>query len=113
MPPVKESLMKNSAPKPCGLDRRQFLRATALMAGGACLSPWALRAATETAPALKRTAADQVALGKTGIKLSRLGFGTGVNSGHDQVALGKETFVKLIRHAYDQASPTLTPPSPT
>ena len=52
--------------------------------------------------AAKRTAADQVALGKTGLKLSRLGFGTGSNSGNVQHALGQENFNKLIRYAYDQ-----------
>jgi predicted aldo/keto reductase-like oxidoreductase len=94
--------MKNSRLKRHELSRRQFLRTTTVLAGSALLSPWALsgvRAAT--AEAVKRTATDQVTLGKTGIKLSRLGFGTGVNSGHDQVALGKEAFLKLIRHAYD------------
>jgi predicted aldo/keto reductase-like oxidoreductase len=50
----------------------------------------------------KRTAVDQVVLGKTGIKLSRLGFGTGSNSGNVQYALGQEGFNKLIRYAYDQ-----------
>ena len=45
---------------------------------------------------------DQVTLGKTGIKLSRLGIGTGSNSGRDQTALGKEGFTKLIHYAYDQ-----------
>jgi 1-deoxyxylulose-5-phosphate synthase len=92
--------MKQSPQKHRGLDRRQFLRASAVLAGGALLSPWALHAAT--AEAVKRTAADQVTLGRTGLKLSRLGFGTGVNNGHDQVALGKAAFIKLIRHAYDQ-----------
>jgi predicted aldo/keto reductase-like oxidoreductase len=92
--------MKHTLTKPHGLDRRQFLRASAVLTGGALLSPWAFRAAADER--IKRTAADQVALGKTGIKLSRLGFGTGVNSGHDQVVLGKEAFIKLIRHAYDR-----------
>ena len=50
----------------------------------------------------KRTAADQVALGKTGLKLSRLGFGAGSNSRKIQKALGQEAFNKLIRYAYDQ-----------
>lgn len=84
------------------LDRRRFLQTSAMIAGGALLSRWnlpELRAAD--APPL-RTATDQVSLGKTGIKLSRLGFGTGVNSGHDQKDLGKEAFTKLIRYAYDR-----------
>jgi predicted aldo/keto reductase-like oxidoreductase len=50
----------------------------------------------------KRTAADQVPLGNTGIRLSRLGFGTGSNSGHTQRDMGKEEFIKLIHCAYDQ-----------
>ena len=49
-----------------------------------------------------RTAVDQVTLGKTGIKLSRLGFGTGSNSGQVQRALGQPAFNKLIRYAYDE-----------
>jgi aryl-alcohol dehydrogenase-like predicted oxidoreductase len=43
-----------------------------------------------------------VTLGKTGIRLSRLGIGTGSNSGEVQRALGREAFNRLIRHAYDQ-----------
>ena len=82
------------------IDRRQFLRTSAAAVAAAMLAPPALRAGASEA--VKRTATDQVTLGETGIKLSRLGFGTGVNNGYDQVALGKETFIKLIRHAYDQ-----------
>ncbi|HTL55543.1 MAG TPA: aldo/keto reductase [Candidatus Limnocylindrales bacterium] len=55
-----------------------------------------LRAAT------KRTAVDQVTLGHTGIKLSRLGMGTGSNSGQIQYDLGREGFNSLVRYAYDQ-----------
>ena len=67
------------------------------------LSPWALsEMKAGAAPALKRTAVDQVTLGNTGIKLSRLGFGTGSNNGREQTDLGREEFNKLIRYAYDQ-----------
>ena len=52
--------------------------------------------------AVKRTATDQVTLGKTGLKLSRLGFGTGSNSGNIQYALGQEGFNSLNHYAYDQ-----------
>ena len=38
--------------------------------------------------ATRRTALDQVTLGQTGIKLSRLGMGTGSNSGQIQRDLG-------------------------
>jgi predicted aldo/keto reductase-like oxidoreductase len=95
--------MKNSNMKRHGLNRRQFIRTSAVLAGTALLSPWALsniRAAA--APAGKRTAVDQMTLGKTGIKLSRLGIGTGSNNGHEQTALGRDGFTKLIHYAYDQ-----------
>jgi predicted aldo/keto reductase-like oxidoreductase len=52
--------------------------------------------------AVRRTAVDQVALGKTGLKSSRLGMGTGSNSGNIQKALGQEGFNRLVRYAYDQ-----------
>jgi len=50
----------------------------------------------------RKTAVDQVPLGNTGIKLSRLGMGTGSNNGNGQKALGKEGFNGLVRYAYDQ-----------
>jgi hypothetical protein len=84
--------------------RRQFIRTTAVLAGTALAAPSIVGnvlAAAPTAAAVKRTATDQVTLGNTGVKLSRLGIGTGVNSGHDQVISGKEAFIKLVRHAYD------------
>lgn len=81
------------------ITRRQFLGTTAVLAGAAMLPPGVLPAA-ETVR--KRTATDQVTLGKTGIKLSRLGIGTGSNSGEVQRGLGREGFNRLIRYAYDQ-----------
>ncbi len=90
-----------------GISRRQFIGTSAAVAGTALLSPWgapqsraaAVQAASQT---VKRTAVDQVPLGKTGLKLSRLGIGTGVHNGRDLAALGKEAFIKLVRYAYDQ-----------
>jgi len=79
-------------------NRRQFIGKSAILTGAVLLAPLAPFAAQTT----KRTAADQVDLGKTGIKSSRLGLGAGSNSGNVQRALGHEEFNKLIRHAYDQ-----------
>ncbi len=79
------------------LSRRQFLERTAAAAGGLLLGADHLLARQ----AAKRTAVDQVALGKTGLKLSRVGFGTGTNSGNVQYALGREPFNRLIHYAYD------------
>lgn len=58
--------------------------------------------ALSAAVSAKRTAVDQVPLGKTGLKVSRLGFGAGSNSGNVQRALGQEGFNRLVRYAYDQ-----------
>jgi 1-deoxyxylulose-5-phosphate synthase len=79
--------------------RREFLGRAAAIAGAAAFSPALLAAAEARAT---RTAVDQVPLGKTGLKLSRLGFGTGTNSGHVQHALGQQAFSGLIRYAFDQ-----------
>ncbi len=78
------------------LTRRQFIERTAAMAGGVLLAPLAARAAG------KMTALNQVPLGKTGLKLSRLGIGCGTNGGRVQRDLGQEEFTRLIRYAYDQ-----------
>jgi len=84
--------------KTTSFTRREFLGQTAALAGSALVAPWALAQTT----AGKRTHADQVTLGKTGIKTSRLGFGAGSNSGNVQKALGQEEFNRLIHYAYDQ-----------
>jgi predicted aldo/keto reductase-like oxidoreductase len=95
--------MKNSRHNRSGVNRRQFIKTSTALAGAALLTPWSLvKARASVTPAAARTAVDQVTLGKTGIKLSRLGFGTGSSNGHDQTALGKEGFNKLIHYAYDQ-----------
>lgn len=88
--------------KPESLNRRTFFKQSAALAGGAVLLPLAAPGSTTRAAAVKRTAADQVALGRTGITLSRLGFGTGSNSGKVQRDLGQQTFEHLIRYAYDK-----------
>ena len=95
--------MKNSRSNSRGLTRRQFLKTSTALAGTALLSPWALsQAGAAASPTVVRTATDQVTLGKTGIKLSRLGFGTGSDNGHIQTAKGKDAFVDLIHYAYDR-----------
>jgi len=85
-----------------GVTRRRFIRTSTALAGAALLSPWALAdARADAEPPAVRTATDQVTLGRTGIKLSRLGFGTGSNNGYIQTAQGKGAFVDLIHYAYD------------
>ena len=76
-------------------SRRNFLKtglAAGVMAGFGNVS---LRAA-------RGTATDWVTLGKSGVKVTRLAFGTGTYSGKVQRDLGQEQFTKLVRYAYDR-----------
>ncbi len=81
-------------------SRRQFLQSSATVTGAIMLSPDSITQAR--AAVAKRTAADQVTLGRTGLKLSRLGMGTGSANGHVQTNLGREGFNSLVKYAYDQ-----------
>jgi 1-deoxyxylulose-5-phosphate synthase len=55
-----------------------------------------------TLRAADRSATDWVTLGKSGVKVTRLAFGTGSMSGRVQRELGQEAFTGLVRHAYDR-----------
>jgi len=79
------------------ISRRQFIKGAAASAGIVLASPHA-----SGLPSPPKTAIDQVTLGKTGIKLTRLGIGTGTVSGTVQRGLGREKFNDLIRYAYDR-----------
>ena len=70
-------------------SRREFL-----IAG---LGATALAAAPQ-----KRSATDLVILGNSGVKVTRLAFGTGTFSGRLQRELGQDQFTRLVRHAYDR-----------
>jgi 1-deoxyxylulose-5-phosphate synthase len=78
-----------------GYSRRDFLKAG--IVGGTLASVGAL-----SLEAMGRTATDKVTLGKSGIEVTRLAFGTGSNNGHVQAALGQREFSKLIHYAYDR-----------
>jgi aryl-alcohol dehydrogenase-like predicted oxidoreductase len=77
---------------PC--SRRNFLK-TGLAAG--------ILAGTGRLPlrAARGTATDWVTLGKSGVKVTRLAFGTGTMSGRVQRELGQDQFTSLVRYAYD------------
>jgi len=51
--------------------------------------------------AARRTATDFVTLGRSGVKVTRLAFGTGSFSGEVQRTLGQDGFTRLVRYAYD------------
>ena len=61
----------------------------------------AATAATLPAFAAKRSATDWVPLGNSGVKVTRLAFGTGTHGGRVQRELGQDQFTRLVRHAYD------------
>jgi len=76
-------------------SRRDFLKtgiAAGVLAGTGSLTLKAERA----------TATDWVTLGKSGVKVTRLAFGTGTMSGQVQRELGQDQFTRLVRYAYDR-----------
>jgi 1-deoxyxylulose-5-phosphate synthase len=79
-------------------SRREFLKTG--LAAGAVVASASLRAVPLRAA--KQTATDWVTLGKSGVKVTRLAFGTGSFSGQVQRDLGQEGFTKLVRYAYDR-----------
>lgn len=88
-------------------NRRQFLEKTALAAGGFALASTRgfaqqVAASRPTVAMAKRTASDIVALGNTGLKVSRMGIGLGSSNGNIQAAGGQEKFNGFVKHAFDQ-----------
>src|SRR5215469_12542531 len=77
---------------PC--SRRRFLKTAAAGFAAAAATNLPLRAA-------RGTTTDWVTLGKSGVKVTRLAFGTGTYSGRVQRDLGQDEFTRLVRHAYD------------
>lgn len=74
--------------------RREFLK-TGLAAGTFAASGGLALGAQ------RGSATDLVTLGRTGVKVTRLAFGTGTLSGKVQRDLGQDQFTRLVRHAYD------------
>src|ERR1700683_5758639 len=76
-------------------SRRQFIKTG--LAAGALASTGNLPLRAEPPKAT-----DLVTLGNSGVKVTRLAFGTGTMSGQVQRDLGQEQFTKLVRYAYDR-----------
>lgn len=72
--------------------RRSFLTGAAATLVAAATPAWAAR----------RSATDLVPLGKSGVKVTRLAFGTGTFGGRIQRELGQEAFTRVVRHAYER-----------
>lgn len=77
------------------ISRRHFLKAG--VAAGALAGVGALPLEAERA-----TATNWVTLGKSGVKVTRLAFGTGTFNGRVQRDLGQAGFTTLVRYAYDR-----------
>jgi len=75
--------------------RREFLK-TGLAAGTLAFTGSLSLGAT------RQKATDWITLGKSGVNVTRLAFGTGSISGLVQRDLGQEGFTKLVRYAYDR-----------
>ncbi len=77
------------------ISRRHFLKAGA--AAGAI-------AGLHGAPLLaqRASATDWVTLGKSGVKVTRLAFGTGTHNGEVQQQLGQKEFTRLVRYANER-----------
>lgn len=76
--------------------RRDFIKTTVAAGTVASVGTLPLHAAAG------RTATDKVTLGKSGLQVTRLAFGTGSNNGHVQAALGQQEFSKLIAYGYER-----------
>ena len=82
-----------------GINRRNFLAATAGAATYVAASGGSTQASETPAPP------PQVPLGNTGITMSRVGQGTGMHGGSrqsDHTRMGFEKLVGLLRHAYER-----------
>ena len=80
------------------LTRRHFLKTSVIAAGALSAPPQVLSSEKKN----RRSATDIVNVGSSGLRLTRLGFGTGSNGGHIQRELGQEKFTRLVRAAYDR-----------
>ena len=85
------------------MKRREFLAKSIAGAGGLLLGSGYINAAIKKSTTFNPY--ERVPLGKTKIKVSRVGFGTGMRGGNrqsNQTRLGKEKFEALLRTAYEQ-----------
>lgn len=79
------------------LTRRDFIQKSAAGAAIAVTAGGVIGCGTS-----KRSATDRVALGRSGVTVSRLGMGTGSNGGHVQRTIGQEEFTRVIRYGIER-----------
>ena len=76
-------------------SRREFLKTSVAVGAIGSVGSLSLHASA-------RTATDMVTLGQSGMKVTRLAFGTGSHNGYIQAALGQQEFTRLVHYAYDR-----------
>ncbi len=76
-------------------SRRTFLKSG--LAAGVLAGVGGLPLAAEP-----KTATDVITLGRSGVRATRLAFGTGTKGGRVQQELGQQEFTRLVRYAYDR-----------
>ena len=88
------------------LNRRDFLAASAAASASASLVASSARAAAvQPRSSLPASATDVRTLGKSGVKVSLVGMGTGSvgsEQSSNQLRLGLKEFTRVVRHALDQ-----------
>ena len=77
------------------ISRRDFIKTSVVAGAAASIGSLPLRAERASASSL-------VTLGKSGVKVTRLAFGTGSNNGYVQAELGQKGFSELVAYAYDR-----------
>ena len=85
------------------MKRREFLAKSIAGVGGLLLGSGCIDTARQKSGTFDPY--ERVPLGKTKIKVSRVGFGTGMRGGNrqsNQTRLGKETFEALLKMAYER-----------
>jgi len=81
------------------ISRREFIAGATAASVAAFTGRFGF--AAEQAPR-PTSGTDLVTLGRSGVKTTVLGIGTGTRGGSEQRALEHEGFAKLVRHAYDR-----------
>ena len=84
------------------ISRRTFLAGSA--AAGAAAFAGRFGPAAQAAESAKKITrgTDLVTLGRSGVKSTVLGLGTGTHGGREQRALGPDGFAKLVHYAYER-----------
>ena len=81
------------------VSRRAFLAGMAAAGSAALAGRWTF--GHPHMPDIK-SGVDRITLGRTGLKTSVLGIGTGTVGGSQQLAMGSDNFTKMVRHALDR-----------